>query len=309
MDLREALYIVTIHEHNGISNAAKHLNIAQSSLSRCLQSVEQQIGEPLFIRGNTEYTPTYTGTQFLTYANQLLAVHKEWEIECLRIKNQEYGTLNISIPLVHSLSIMSNILPEFKKRYPHIIVNLKEESKWIDLDLIRNESIDLAIYTSHKIPEGLDYEILGRDEILLATPKGHTISKSSFHVEDRTYPCLELEQVLSKPFVMLTNDQLTGMYMEDYFLEQHISPGVSITTRNHEVALDLTCKNLGFTFIPRSYASNYQNNKPFDLYHFHKPSVDLSLLATYKNKSDLSDYALYFLELVRIFSPTITDVI
>lgn len=307
MDLREALYIVNIDKQNGISNAAKHLGVAQSSLSRCLQNIEQELGEPLFIRTNGNYSPTFIGTQYLSYAEQMLRLQHDWKLECRKIKNQDYGSLTISIPLVHSINIMTEVLPKFHVKFPHILVNLREESKWIDLDEIADKTIDLGIYTTNKTSELLTFETLGRDEILLAVPKGHKIKREAFQVEHCTFPSLEVEQILNTPIIMLTTDQLTGSYMEDYFLETHISPSVAMTTRSHEVALDLINKDLGFTFMPRSYASYYSKSTPIDLYHFHQPSKPLALVAAYRKDEELPESTRYLLDLVHNFVEGITD--
>lgn len=307
MDLREALYIVTINKQNGISNAAKYLNIAQSSLSRCLQNIEQEIEEPLFIRSNGNYAPTFIGSQYLSYAEQMLRLQRDWNIECQKIKNQDYGSLTISLPLVHSISIMTEVLPKFHEKFPHVMVNLREEAKWIDLDHIVDKTIDLGIYTTNKPSESLTYETLGRDEILLAVPRGHKIKKEAFQLEHCTFPSLELEQILTTPIIMLTTDQLTGSYMEDYFLEKHISPSTAMTTRSHEVALDLINRDFGFSFMPRSYASYYSQTIPLDLYHFHQPEKPLALVAAYRKNEELPDYTRYLLDLVRDFVEGITD--
>lgn len=307
MDLREALYIVNIHKHNGISSAAKQLQISQSSLSRCLQAIETDLGEPLFIRSGGNYTPTYIGDQCLHYAEQMLSINQEWNTECQKIKNQDYGSITISIPLVHSLSIMTEVLPKFRSRYPHIMVNLREESKWIELDKIVDHTVDVGIYTTNTTSETLTYETLGKDEIVLATPKGHKIRKESFIIDDATFPSLELEQVLDIPIIALTTDQLTGKYMDDFFLSRHISPKEALTTRSHEVALDLTAKNFGFSFLPRSYASYYSKTTPIDLYHFHKPEKPLAVVAAYRSNEELPDYTRYLLDLVKDFVTSITD--
>ena len=50
MELRVFRYFITIAEEGSISKAAEKLMITQPTLSRQLKDLEQELGEPLFIR-------------------------------------------------------------------------------------------------------------------------------------------------------------------------------------------------------------------------------------------------------------------
>ena len=50
MELRVLRYFITIAEEGSISKAAEKLMITQPTLSRQLKELEQELGEPLFIR-------------------------------------------------------------------------------------------------------------------------------------------------------------------------------------------------------------------------------------------------------------------
>ena len=50
MELRVLRYFITIAEEGRISKAAEKLMITQPTLSRQLKDLEQELGEPLFIR-------------------------------------------------------------------------------------------------------------------------------------------------------------------------------------------------------------------------------------------------------------------
>ncbi len=50
MELRVLRYFITIAEEGSISKPAEKLMITQPTLSRQLKDLEQELGEPLFIR-------------------------------------------------------------------------------------------------------------------------------------------------------------------------------------------------------------------------------------------------------------------
>ena len=56
MELRVLRYFITIAEEGSISKAAEKLMITQPTLSRQLKDLEQELGEPLFIREHIKDT-------------------------------------------------------------------------------------------------------------------------------------------------------------------------------------------------------------------------------------------------------------
>lgn len=294
MDLREALYIINIYKHNGISSAAKELNISQSSLSRCLQSIEQSLGEPLFLRANSNYVPTFVGSQYLDYAEQLLDVEEQWNRERSKLINKEYSNITISTTNEYSVTIISRIIAEYQKRYPHVAINI------IDINDNSTVNIDLKIHSPSNCDDIDNYEILTDDEIILIAPKGHKIKRESFYCDNCSLPCIEVEQILNNNFIMLNDTNITGKYVEDFFEHKHISPPTSYIVSNYETALNMTLNKVGLTFIPKSYAMYYNDTSNFDLYHFHKSSKATPIVASYNHKrEDLPEYLAYLLELIR----------
>ncbi len=183
MDLREALYIVNIYSNNGISKAAKHLSISQSSLSRCLQGIEDTIGEPLFLRTSGEYTPTYIGQQYLTYARQLLEVEQEWKHSLIKHKNPEYGCIKLSIDSLYSATILPDVIHKFRNAYP--FVNLEISESHSNNEEQNNFDLNISIVESNRVLE--DDLLLGYDEILLCSSQNNKIIDKSFHVDGCHY--------------------------------------------------------------------------------------------------------------------------
>ena len=72
MTLQQLKYIVMAAEVGSITEAAKQLFIAQSSLSNAIKDVENEIGLTLFIRNRSGVTLTKEGAEFLGYARKVL---------------------------------------------------------------------------------------------------------------------------------------------------------------------------------------------------------------------------------------------
>ena len=53
MELRQLRYFVAVARFQSFSRAAEHLHVAQSAISRQVQSLEEELGVALIARGNT----------------------------------------------------------------------------------------------------------------------------------------------------------------------------------------------------------------------------------------------------------------
>jgi DNA-binding transcriptional LysR family regulator len=138
---------VCLVETGSFTRAAKQLNIPKSKLSRHLVQLEQSIGSQLLIRT--------TRKQQLTESGQLLYQASKSHIEALRGVEEEIGSfinepkgqLNILLPLEFFNQIISELLTDFAKRYPKIILNcshysgaLPESDLPYDLSFVLHES-------------------------------------------------------------------------------------------------------------------------------------------------------------------------
>ena len=63
MDLRRIQYFFAVIEHGNLSSAAQSLRVSQPTLSRQIQSIEEQFQTPLFVRGGRGMMPTEAGKQ------------------------------------------------------------------------------------------------------------------------------------------------------------------------------------------------------------------------------------------------------
>lgn len=70
--LQQLKYIIKIVEYGSITEAAKQLYITQPSLSTAVKSLEEELGIEIFYRTAKGITLSVDGTEFLSYARQII---------------------------------------------------------------------------------------------------------------------------------------------------------------------------------------------------------------------------------------------
>lgn len=71
MTIQQCKYILKIAECGSLNEAAKQLFVAQSSLSVCVKSLEQELNIKIFERAGNGVCLTEEGTEFVQYARQI----------------------------------------------------------------------------------------------------------------------------------------------------------------------------------------------------------------------------------------------
>src|SRR5512139_496959 len=73
-ELRHLRYVVAVANHSSLGRAAEALGMTQPALTRSLQTLEHQVGVPLFTRSKTGMVPTDEGRLFLDRAREVVRI-------------------------------------------------------------------------------------------------------------------------------------------------------------------------------------------------------------------------------------------
>ena len=120
MKLQVLEYFITLAESRSINEAAQKLYLAQPSLTKALQHLEDELGVALFVRGKGGITLTEAGEKILPEARQMVAYYKGW-LEMARRERPQAITIYSHISLSNFL--LPDVLLEFKKREPDLVIN------------------------------------------------------------------------------------------------------------------------------------------------------------------------------------------
>ena len=144
MELRQLRYFTKAAEIMNFSDAAKSLNIAQSSLSQQIKQLEDELGTRLFIRNSHSIRLTEAGEVMLPFA--LRTLH-EAESCAERIHDlQKLLTGSLDIGVTHSFSpILTESVISFMKMYPGIKLNIIYKQMNELMELLTKREIDFVL--------------------------------------------------------------------------------------------------------------------------------------------------------------------
>lgn len=144
MELRQLRYFAKAAETLNFSDAAKALDIAQSSLSQQIKQLEDELGVQLFMRNSHSIRLTEAAEVILPFA--LRTIH-DAETCADRIRDLQKlltGTLNIGVTYSFS-PILTETVVSFMKMYPRIKLNIIYKPMSELMDLLGKRELDFVL--------------------------------------------------------------------------------------------------------------------------------------------------------------------
>ena len=263
--------------------------------------MEQQLGTRLFDRIGNGYFPTYVGERYLHYAEKIVEYGLEWDTELDDIMHQNHGRLNIAIPIMLGNSIIGPTLPRFHKQFPHVTVNMMEEVNFVAEHTLNDHTVDLTFYNVHEYPRDLDYQILGKEEMVLVLSASSPAASKAVEREGFKYPWLDLRLLAEEDFILLYPDQNTGGIALKLFSEYGMEPHILMHTRNSEMSIRLAMEGMGAAFAPESYYHylKKQSSSPCACFSIGNEKIENTLIAAYQKNRYLPQYARVYLDMIR----------
>ncbi|QGP78225.1 LysR family transcriptional regulator [Sphingobium sp. CAP-1] len=174
MSLHKLRYFIAVAEHQSFTRAAAAMNIAQSALSRHIAELEQAIGAPLLQRSPHGVHMTPVGRVFFDDSRGALAQVDNAFTQARLAAAGSLGSLTIG---VNELSVrhpsVIDALAAFARTHPAVQLRAYMMTSIEQFRALRNRQIDagFVIERPNDLAE-LDHLPVGRDDFLLALPKG-----------------------------------------------------------------------------------------------------------------------------------------
>ncbi|MCG3862851.1 MULTISPECIES: LysR family transcriptional regulator [unclassified Photobacterium] len=223
---------VAVIQQGSLSQAAKHLDISNSALSKRLSWLELQLGVPLLKRTTRHLSLTDAGDVFFQRSLTLLDHWQQLITETTATNKEMSGTLHIGAPLTTGSHFLINVIATFCQRYPNI-------------------NIALHTLTSGQLPD-LNLDIIICSEIdnfnsasYIATPlfSDHARFYASPDYLEQHDPLESPEQLTQHNCLLLNQQHHTQEYVFDNGLTLRLQG--NFITSNPEILIASAVENMG----------------------------------------------------------------
>ncbi|GED60675.1 LysR family transcriptional regulator [Brevibacillus formosus] len=176
MELLQLQYFLTVARMEHVTEAARSLHVTQSSLSKTIQRLEEDLGVPLFDRTGRKLRLNEYGSKFLCRVERALFELEQGKLELRDLSNPEHGTLELAVT---TASTLPNILREFRKKRPDIQFHVQMLTTQEMVTLLHRGEVDFCLSSPPIQDDDIECQIVFIDPILVAVPRRHRLADRS----------------------------------------------------------------------------------------------------------------------------------
>jgi DNA-binding transcriptional LysR family regulator len=170
--------MVAVVERGSLRAAARHLDLAQSALTRSIRELERELGSTLFERDARGMVLTPVGKLFYRRASSALNDLRRATEEVEQARGGMQGTVSVALSIMPHVGMLPGALPLFRQRFPGVVTKLIEGLYPTIEAGLRDGSIDFFLGAAPGVPlaPGLVLETVCSNERLVVGRKGHPLA-------------------------------------------------------------------------------------------------------------------------------------
>ena len=150
LDLAVLRTLLAAVESGSFAAAARRVGRSESAVSLQLKRLEEQIGEPVFVRTGRQMTLTGAGVRLVDYARRLLDLNDE--ALSAAAENSIEGTVKLGVPHDVAETWLPAVIAGFRRSHPSATLKVIEGRSAVLLSQLADRQIDLAVVFSATMP-------------------------------------------------------------------------------------------------------------------------------------------------------------
>src|SRR5579883_271544 len=161
--------LIVIAQTRSLTQTARRLGVAKSSVSMRLKDLERAIGVPLVRRTTRSITLTAPGQQLVEETRASFAHIEQGIAEVKDLAGTPRGLVRMTAPVALGRQHIAPAIPELLERYPELRLELDLSDRFVNLT---QEGFDLAVRHASRVPDSHVATVLCETRsVLLASPK------------------------------------------------------------------------------------------------------------------------------------------
>ena len=240
MELAQLDAFITAADCGSFSRAAEILHVAQPSLSNRIQSLEREIGQPLFERMGRGVKLTDSGIAFLPYAQRVLRTLRDGMLVLDGTREGSMGRLSIGTAPAVGTYVLPRILKAFHDNHPGVDVMVRTGHSEDVLQLVLDDDVQVGFGRPINHPE-INTIPLYRDELVLVVSANHRFAKRG---------AVNMGDLANEPLIVFDRD--SGYYglILGLFRELGVVPKQLMHLDSIEATKKMVEMDLGLALLP-----------------------------------------------------------
>ena len=243
MDIKSLQLFLHLSHSLHFSKTAQAKHVSPSTLSRCIQRIEDELGVALLIRDNRSVVLTDAGNIFKVYALKEIELWEALKSELKESNSELEGQINLFCSVTAAYSHLPPILDKFRQLHPKIEIKLNTGDSAIAVDQVLQEQVDFAITAyPDNFPSGLHFKKLAEIPLSIIAPS----------ISCALSPQIDKAHVNWKniPFILPEHGAVRRRF-DNWFRKFKVGkPHIYATVAGHEALISMVALGCGVGIAP-----------------------------------------------------------
>lgn len=288
MEIRQLITFKSIVDTGGFTKAAEMLGYAQSTITAHIQSLEEELGAPLFDRIGKKVLLTEVGKQFLFIATEMIQLYVK--AKDINSEDRHIGELRIGAPESLTVYRLPPIIQEYRKKYPKVNITLKSGSCWSLKEELRKGELDIAFFiqSEFKDTELITEKLKDEPLVLILPPQTQSFQKS---VHSLT--------LANNENILFTEQGSYRDYFEAFLRKKGVQTETGMEFWSIEAIKQCVICGLGISLLPLVTVMDEIRTKKLDYIPWDNELGSVATIMSYHKNKWLSSSAKNFIKMVR----------
>ena len=246
MNITQLRYFKVLAELQHYSYAAETLGIAQSSLSRSITALEEELGVNLFEKTGRNIQLTKYGSVFYEYTKESLSSLELGTVKVQSMADSTKGEINVGLTFPLGPKIIPDILQKFKNHKANrgYLIRLYQNSTPELIQLLKTDKCDVVLCSYVEDEPEIEFIPLMSGHLHAVVPEKHPLAPKSF---------VTLEDLAKYPFIL--NSEKAPALLR-IFHEKDLHPTVLSQVQGECAIVGLVSVNYGISIIDKTVDLN-----------------------------------------------------
>ena len=241
MDLRLIEAFVAVAHHGSVTKAAEALYLTQPSVTARLNTLEQELGQKLFIRSRRGVVLTEAGSRFLRHAERVLREIEEGRQELADLRAGRRGQLILGAAPAISTYFLPPMVARFAHANPDVELAIRTGHSEDILRLVLEDAVHLGLVRRVVHPAIDSYPVAYEELVLVAPPHHRFASRGE----------ISIAELADEGLVLFDRTSRWHELTWALFAAHGVTPNVKLEIDNVETAKRLVEAGLGVALLPR----------------------------------------------------------
>ncbi|WP_317205376.1 LysR family transcriptional regulator [Janthinobacterium sp.] len=244
MDIRSLRYFVETVRLNSFTHAAEALNVTQSTISKMVRQLEDEVGAQLLTREGRKLGLTDTGRVVYARGQEILATMRQLHVEVRDTQATRRGSLTVGIPPMINL-LFTPVLKAFRQRHPDIILTLREDTGQAIERQVAGGELEIGMTVLPVDPK------LDLVAVRIASYPIWALAEAGTFQKERT--TLELKALGALPLVLLRDDFALTRSLRSAFEAAGFAPTIAAQSGQWDWLVAMASAGLGVALLPEPF--------------------------------------------------------